>query len=47
MAARRNRKKVVFPTADHLEEQADARAGEAMQLPEGEARRKRFVARNS
>jgi hypothetical protein len=39
MAARRNRKKVVFPTADHLEEQADARAGEAMQLPEGEARR--------
>jgi len=38
MAARRNRKKVVFSTADHLEEQADARASEAMQLPEGEAR---------
>jgi hypothetical protein len=35
MAARRNRKKVVFSTADHLEEQADARASEAMQLPEG------------
>jgi len=39
MAARRNRKKVVFLTADHLEEQADARASEAEQLPEGEARR--------
>ena len=38
MAARRNRKKVVFLTADHLEEQADARAIEAEQLPEGEAR---------
>jgi len=38
MAARRNRKKVVFLTADHLEEQADARASEAEQLPEGEAR---------
>jgi hypothetical protein len=25
-------------TADHLEEQADARANEAQQLPEGEAR---------
>lgn len=37
MAARRNRKKVVFLTTDHLEEQADARASEAMQLPEGEA----------
>jgi hypothetical protein len=34
----RNRKKVVFLTADHLEEQADARAGEAKQLLEGEAR---------
>jgi DNA replicative helicase MCM subunit Mcm2 (Cdc46/Mcm family) len=34
----RNRKKVVFLTADHLEEQADARASEAKQLPEGEAR---------
>jgi hypothetical protein len=38
MAARRNRKKVVFLTADQLEQQAEARAGEAMQLPEGEAR---------
>jgi len=38
MAARRNRKKVVFLTADHLEEQADARTSEAEQLPEGEAR---------
>ena len=37
MAARRNRKKVVFLTTDHLEEQADARASEAMQLPEAEA----------
>jgi hypothetical protein len=34
----RNRKKVVFLTADQLEEQADARASEAKQLPEGEAR---------
>ena len=34
----RNRNKVVFLTADHLEEQADARASEAKQLPEGEAR---------
>jgi hypothetical protein len=34
----RNRNKVVFLTADHLEEQADARASEANQLPEGEAR---------
>jgi hypothetical protein len=33
-----NRKKVVFLTADHLEQQADARASEAKQLPEGEAR---------
>ena len=38
MAARRNRKKVVFLTADHLEEQANARASEATQLPDGEAR---------
>jgi hypothetical protein len=38
MAARRNRKKVVFLTADQLEQQAEARAGVAMQLPEGEAR---------
>jgi hypothetical protein len=34
----RNRNKVAFLTADHLEEQADARASEAKQLPEGEAR---------
>ena len=34
----RNRNKVSFLTADHLEEQADARASEATQLPEGEAR---------
>ena len=33
-----NRNKVVFLTADHLEEQANARASEAKQLPEGEAR---------
>ena len=38
MAARRNRKKVVFLTADRLEEQANARVSEAEQLPEGEAR---------
>ena len=35
---KRNRKKAVFLTADQLEEQADARASEAKQLPEGEAR---------
>jgi hypothetical protein len=34
----RQRTKVVFLTAEHLESQADARAGEAKQLPEGEAR---------
>jgi hypothetical protein len=34
----RNRKKVPFLTADHLEEQAAARAREAKRLPEGEAR---------
>jgi len=34
----RNRTKVVFLTADQLEERADARAREARQLPEGEAR---------
>ena len=34
----RNWKKGVFLTPDHLEEQADARASEAKQLPEGEAR---------
>jgi hypothetical protein len=38
MAAQRSRKKVVFLTADQLEEQADTRASEAEQLPEGEAR---------
>jgi hypothetical protein len=37
MAARHN-KKVVFLTANELEEQADRRAREAEQLPEGEAR---------
>ena len=35
---KRNRKKTVFLTADQLEELADARAREARQLPEGEAR---------
>ncbi|WP_338821924.1 hypothetical protein [Bradyrhizobium septentrionale] len=35
---RRIRTKVTFLTADHLDEQADARASEATQLPEGEAR---------
>jgi hypothetical protein len=34
----RNRTKVVFLTADQLEERADARTSEAKQLPEGEAR---------
>jgi hypothetical protein len=34
----RNRNKVTFLTADDLEEKADARAREAKQLPEGEAR---------
>jgi hypothetical protein len=38
MATRRNKKKVAFLTADHLEEQANARASEATRLPEGEAR---------
>ena len=38
MAGRRNRNKVVFLTADQLEQQAEVRAGEAMQLPEGEVR---------
>jgi len=38
MVAHRNRNKVVFLTADQLEEQADTRAGEAKQLPEGKAR---------
>jgi hypothetical protein len=31
--------RTVFLTAEHLEAQADARAVEAKQLPEGEARR--------
>lgn len=34
----RHKSKIVFLTAEHLEAQADARAGEATQLPEGEAR---------
>jgi hypothetical protein len=34
----RQKKKTTFLTADHLEEQADARDSEAKQLPEGEAR---------
>ncbi len=34
----RNKTKVAFLTADHLDEQADARASEAKRLPEGEAR---------
>jgi hypothetical protein len=33
----RNKNKVAFLTADRLDEQADARAGEAKQSPEGEA----------
>ena len=39
MSSHRNRKKVVFLTADQLEEQAATRASAATQLPEGEARR--------
>ncbi|QHO71297.1 hypothetical protein ACH79_00230 [Bradyrhizobium sp. CCBAU 051011] len=35
---KRNRKKVTFLTADQLEEQADAAASEAKQLPDGEAK---------
>ena len=38
MTAPRIRKKVIFLTADELEEQADRRASEAEQLPEGEAK---------
>ena len=34
----RNKNQTEFLTADHLDEQADARASEATQLPEGEAR---------
>jgi hypothetical protein len=34
----RRKNKVEFLTADHLEEQADARVQEAEQLPDGEAR---------
>jgi hypothetical protein len=37
-ARMRQKNKVEFLTADNLEEQADARASEATQLPEGEAR---------
>jgi hypothetical protein len=37
-SAMRNRKKVVFCTADQLEELADAFAGEAKQLPAGVAK---------
>lgn len=33
-----DRKKTASLTADHLEEQANARANEAKQLPEGEAK---------
>ncbi|MBR1086019.1 hypothetical protein JQ621_00855 [Bradyrhizobium manausense] len=36
----RNSNKIPYLTADHLDEQADARADEAKQLPEGEARQK-------
>jgi hypothetical protein len=35
---KRSRKKVVFLSAEQLEEQADAAASEAKQLPDGEAR---------
>lgn len=38
MTAHRSGKKVVFLTADQLEDQADRRASEAEQLPEGEAK---------
>ena len=34
----RQKNKIAFLTADHLEAQADARDSEAKQLPEGEAR---------
>jgi hypothetical protein len=34
----RHKNKITFLTADHLKAQADARASEAKQLPEGEAR---------
>jgi hypothetical protein len=34
----RNREKVIFLSADHLDEQAAARVREAAQLPPGEAR---------
>jgi hypothetical protein len=39
----RNKNKVGYLTPDHLEEQADARASEAKQLPEGERDKMRFV----
>ena len=35
---KRSRNKVIFLSADQLEEQADAAASEAKQLPDGEAR---------
>jgi hypothetical protein len=38
-SGKRNRTKVAFPTADQLDEQADAVARDARLLPEGEARR--------
>ena len=41
----RNRQKVVFLTADRLEELADAVASEAKQWPEGEA--KQILLRNA
>ena len=44
---KRNRKKVTFLTADQLEEQADAAASEAKNLPDGRRNRMRFVAQHS
>ena len=34
----RSREKILFLSANHLQEQADARIREAEQLPDGEAR---------
>ena len=34
----RSKEKILFLSADHLQEQADARIREAEQLPDGEAR---------
>jgi hypothetical protein len=39
MHGMRHKNKATFLTADHLEAQAEARASEAKQLPEAEARR--------